>query len=263
MKRKLIALETLGLPSKQRLDGYQIDRSLSSKNLLIYLASSSSGFLAATLITTSPIIGIPFGAITAVVPVLVINRKAEKERLLLQGLWPEILDHIISGLQSGLSLAETLVALSIRGPVKTRSIFILFAENLRAGMDFQGALAELKIQFNDGTADQVCEVLDFARAAGSRDTSLTLRTLSNFIRSDLALRAEIQAKHSWVKNSAALAAIAPWILLLLLSSQPNTLQAYTSGAGFGILIIGAISTAVAYFWMERVGKLKEIPRVFA
>jgi tight adherence protein B len=255
MKRKLIALETLGLPNKQRLDGYQIDRSLSSKNLLIYLASSSSGFLAATLITTSPIIGIPFGAITAVVPVLVINRKAEKERLLLQGLWPEILDHIISGLQSGLSLAETLVALSIRGPVKTRSIFILFAENLRAGMDFQGALAELKIQFNDGTADQVC--------AGSRDTSLTLRTLSNFIRSDLALRAEIQAKHSWVKNSAALAAIAPWILLLLLSSQPNTLQAYTSGAGFGILIIGAISTAVAYFWMERVGKLKEIPRVFA
>jgi tight adherence protein B len=79
----------------------------------------------------------------------------------------------------------------------------------------------------------------------------------------LALRAEIQAKHSWVKNSAALAAIAPWILLLLLAAQPNTLQAYTSGSGFAILITGAVLTVVAYFWMEKVGKLSETPRIFS
>jgi tight adherence protein B len=79
----------------------------------------------------------------------------------------------------------------------------------------------------------------------------------------LALRAEIQAKHSWVKNSAALAAIAPWILLLLLATQPNTLQAYTSGSGFAILITGAVLTVVAYFWMEKVGKLSETPRIFS
>ena len=230
---------------------------------LIYLGSSISGFLIATLITTSPIIGIPFGLITVTIPVVLIRRKDAIERALLQNLWPEILDHVISGLQSGLSLAETLVALGNRGPIKSRPIFLLFAENLRSGMDFGNALKELKQAFNDGTADQVCEVLDFARVAGSRDTSLTLRTLSNYIRRDLALRAEIQAKHSWVKNSAALAAVAPWILLLLLATQPNTLMAYTSGAGFIILILGAVLTVFAYFWMEKVGKLKESPRIFA
>ena len=155
-----------------------------------------------------------------------IQRKAAKDRALLQNLWPEVLDHIISGLQSGLSLAETLVALGTRGPIKARSIFLLFSENLRSGVDFGQALDELKRSFNDGTADQVCEVIDFARVSGGRDTSLTLRTLSNFIRRDLALRAEITAKHSWVKNSAALAAAAPWILLLLLANQPNTLNLY-------------------------------------
>ena len=232
------------------------------KVVLIYLASSVSGFIVATLITSSPIIGVPFALITTTIPFILLRRKAENNRILLQNLWPEILDHIISGLQSGLSLAETLAALGSRGPIKTRSIFQLFSENLRNGMNFESALTEVKIEFNDGTADQVCEVLDFARLAGSRDTSLTLRTLSNFIRSDLALRAEIQAKHSWVKNSAALAAIAPWVLLLLLASQPNTLIAYTSGAGFGILIIGALLTVVAYFWMDKVGKLKAIPRIF-
>lgn len=235
----------------------------SSRNVLIYAISSITGFLVATLITTSPLIGFPFGAISTTIPVVLLRRKSESDRKLLQSLWPEILDHIISGLQSGLSLAETLVGLGVRGPIKTRSTFILFSENLRSGMDFGRALEELKMQFDDGIADQVCEVLDFARLSGSRDTSLTLRTLSNFIRIDLALRAEIEAKHSWVKNSAALAAIAPWILLLLLASQPNTLRAYTSSAGLGILIVGAVLTAFAYIWMEKVGKLKEIPRIFA
>jgi tight adherence protein B len=232
------------------------------KELSIYSASAFSGFVIAVLITTSPTIGIPFAIITTAVPAVLLKRKREKERLDLQGLWPEILDHIVSGLQSGLSLAETLVALKVRGPVKSRSIFKLFAEDLRSGTDIGIALRYLKEKFNDGIADQVCEVLDFTRVSGSRDTSLTLRTLSNFIRRDLALRAEIQAKHSWVKNSAALAAVAPWILLLMLASQPNTLTSYTSRAGFSILITGALLTIGAYFWMEKVGKLKESARIF-
>lgn len=233
-----------------------------SKKILAYLGSSLVGFLVATLITSSALIGIPFALITTTIPLVIIRRKNAMDRAHLQNLWPEILDHIISGLQSGLSLAETLAGLGTRGPIKSRSIFLLFSENLRSGVDFGQALNELKQTFNDGTSDQVCEVLDFARVSGSRDTSLTLRTLSNFIRRDLALRAEIQAKHSWVKNSAALAAIAPWILLLLLAAQPNTLKAYTSGSGFTILITGAVLTVVAYFWMEKVGELSETPRVF-
>jgi tight adherence protein B len=232
------------------------------REVAIYFGSAFSGFIIATLITTSPIIGIPFGLITTAVPAVIIRRKNEKERDELQGLWPEILDHIISGLQSGLSLAETLVALEARGPVKSRFIFRIFSEDLREGVEFGVALRLLKEKFNDGIADQVCEVLEFARVSGSRDTSLTLRTLSNFIRRDLALRAEIQAKHSWVKNSAVLAAVAPWILLLMLASQPNTLMAYTSRAGFSILLTGALLTVGAYFWMEKVGKLKDSPRIF-
>ena len=239
------------------------NRIIESRKILIYLASSLGGFVVATVITSSPSIGIPFALITTTIPIVIIRRRVEIERALLQNLWPEILDHVISGLQSGLSLAETLVALGTRGPVKTRSIFLLFSEKLRGGTDFGQALNELKQAFNDGTADQVCEVLEFARVSGSRDTSLTLRTLSNFIRRDLALRAEISAKHSWVKNSAALAAVAPWILLLLLATQENTLRAYTTGAGLTILIIGALLTVVAYFWMEKVGKLSETPRIFS
>jgi tight adherence protein B len=150
----------------------------------------------------------------------------------------------------------------VRGPERTKSIFALFAIRLREGATFSSAIKIIQESFNESTADQVCEVLDFSRSSGGRDTALTLRTLSNFIRADIALRSEITAKHSWVKNSAALAAVAPWVLLLLLASQPNTVSAYSSGSGLMVLLIGAGLTVVAYIWMNKVGTLKIVPRVF-
>ena len=82
-----------------------------------------------------------------------------------------------------------------------------------------------------------------------------LRTLSQFLREDLAIRIEIEAKHGWIKNSAVLAAVAPWILLLILSTQPETIAAYSTGIGLTILLAGVFLTVIAFFWMEKVGTL--------
>ena len=228
----------------------------------IYIAAFFVGLFVATIITGSISIGIPVGIVCVGIPVALLARKAEARKLELQSLWPEILDNLISGLHSGLALAETIANLGKRGPDRTKSIFTLFALRLREGATFSSALEIIRESFNESTADQVCEVLDFARSSGGRDTALTLRTLSNFIRADIALRNEITAKHSWVKNSAALAAVAPWVLLLLLASQPNTVSAYSSGSGLTVLLAGAGLTLAAYFWMNKVGTLKTVPRVF-
>jgi tight adherence protein B len=230
--------------------------------ITIYLAAFSVGLFVATIITGSISIGVPFGIVSVGIPVAILARREEVAKSELQSLWPEILDHLISGLHSGLSLAETIANLAVRGPERTKSIFALFAIRLREGATFSSAIKIIQESFNESTADQVCEVLDFARSSGGRDTALTLRTLSNFIRADIALRNEITAKHSWVKNSAALAAVAPWVLLLLLASQPNTVSAYSSRSGLMVLLIGAGLTVVAYIWMNKVGTLKIVPRVF-
>jgi len=230
--------------------------------IAIYGAAFSIGLFVATIITGSVSIGIPVGIVSVGIPVALLARKTEARKQELQSLWPEILDNLISGLHPGLSLAENIANLGERGPERTKSIFALFALRLREGATFSAALQAIQESFNESTADQVCEVLDFARSSGGRDTALTLRTLSNFIRADIALRNEITAKHSWVKNSAALAAVAPWLLLLLLASQPNTVSAYSSGSGLTVLLLGAGLTVLAYFWMNKVGTLKTVPRVF-
>ena len=104
--------------------------------------------------------------------------------------------------------------------------------------------------------------MDFARTSGSRDSSLTLRTLATYIRSDLALRNEISAKHGWIRNAAILAGLAPWLLLTILSTQRSTVRAFSSPAGIAVLVVGVVLTLIAYFWMERVGRISTTPRIF-
>ena len=210
----------------------------------------------------SNLLAIPVLIFAASLPFLIAKRKLERKKAQLAGLWPELLDHMISGLRSGLSIAETLTGLANRGPELSRPIFKECQMRLLSGSDMALIFNYIKGEFNDPVADQVCEVLDFARGTGSRDTAITLRTLGDFIRSDIAVRGEIRAKLGWIKNSAVVAALAPWILLLILSSQASTMQAFSTGTGILIIIFGVAMTLVAYFWMARVGRIKGVPRIF-
>ena len=224
--------------------------------------SAFCGFFIALVLVGSSSLALPFMAIGATFPYLNLRRRRDKELVKLSRVWPELLDHMISGLRSGLSLAETISALARRGPEISRSIFAECEMELRAGRDLSVVFQLIKARFNDPIADQVCEVLDFSRGTGSRDTALTLRTLGDFIRSDIAVRGEISAKLGWVKNSAGVAAIAPWILLIILSAQPSTVAAFSTGTGIGILIIGLAMCGLAYFWMSKVGRVEQVPRIF-
>ena len=226
------------------------------------LIAMAGAFSFALLILGSKTLAVPFAFLGAAVPLMVSKRKIDKRKNALANIWPELLDHMISGLRSGLSIAETLTSLAHRGPEVSRPIFVAIERDLRGGMEISSVFKSLKAEFNDPVADQVCEVLDFARGTGSRDTALTLRTLGDFIRSDIAVRGEIRAKLGWVKNSAIVAAVAPWILLAILSAQPSTLAAFSTPTGIIILITGVIMSLVAYLWMGRVGRIPEIPRIF-
>lgn len=224
--------------------------------------AAMAGFLIADILLGSLVLACACGALVSGVPHLIAKRKIERRQVLLATLWPELLDHMISGLRSGLSIAETLSALSQRGPEISRPIFKQCHTMLKSGADMKLVFSFIKSEFNDPVADQVCEVLDFARGTGSRDTAVTLRTLGDFIRSDIAVRGEIKAKLGWVKNSAVVGAIAPWILLVILSTQPSTLKAFETPAGSVILACGVLLSAIAYVWMSRVGRIQSVPRIF-
>ncbi len=192
------------------------------------------------------------------------SKITRQKRLLLNRAkaWPEVLDLIISALQSGASITESLANLEKVGPLALRSDFAEFAKNISTGIRFEVALSKLKIKFSDPISDQLCEVLFFAAKFGSRNTVKVLRELSEYVSSDLAVRAEINTRFGWIKNSANLAALAPWLLLLILRTQENARIAYQQDIGQFLMLIGVLATALAYLWMNKIAELPKSKRLF-
>ena len=176
--------------------------------------------------------------------------------------WPEVLDLIISSLQSGASISESLSTVGRVGPLCVRNQFLVFSNKVTQGERFDSALNYLKGEFSDPIADQLFESLYFASLFGSKNTIKVLRELSEYVSSDLALRGEIQIRFGWIKNSANLAALAPWLLFLILRSQENARNAYLQPVGQLIIISGVITTFIAYTWMQRIAKLPTAKRLF-
>ena len=58
-----------------------------------------------------------------------------------------------------------------------------------------------------------------------------------------------------------MAVAAPWLVLILLATQRETLQAYDTPTGTLILGIGAAASFIAYRLMIRIGRLPEDRRV--
>ena len=214
------------------------------------------------LMTRSIVIALAFGALAAGISFITVRTKRHINEAALIAAWPEVIDHLMSGIQSGLSLTESLAGLSTRGPEILRPAFAQFRATLYGNGDLTTAIQDLKSMFSHHGSDQIFEALLISKTLGGSELLQILRTLGDFLRQDLALRREIDVKHGWIKNSAHISAAAPWILLLLLSTQPSTAKSYSTPTGGIILIAGLVLTVVAYLWMDRLGRLPQTPRVF-
>jgi tight adherence protein B len=160
-----------------------------------------------------------------------------------------------------MSLPEGLAALGERGPTELRPAFARFGTAYRASGRFSECIDALKDDLADPVGDRVCETMRVAREVGGSDLGTVLRTLSELLRSDARTRAELETRQGWIVNAARLAVAAPWLVLLLLGTQSETLTAYDSAGGTLLLAIGAAVCVVAYRIMLRLGRLPEDRRV--
>ena len=213
------------------------------------------GYLAIYTIIKSMEISIAVSILFLFIPYLQERSLARKRARNIRSAWPEMIDQLVTGIQSGVSLSEALLTLKTRGPIPLRPFIEIVSKSLLDGENFEIAMRKLKTACNLAESDQIVETLILAKTLGSKDIGIVLRTLSQFLREDLAIRIEIEAKHGWIKNSAVLAGVAPWILLLILSTQPETIAAYSTSVGLSILLAGVLLTVIAFFWMEKVGAL--------
>ncbi|QTX04315.1 type II secretion system F family protein [Agromyces archimandritae] len=223
------------------------------------------GVVAAALVQAIlglPVLALVAGLLGAALPAIVIHRRAAHRRAEHRAVWPDVVDHLVSSVRSGMSLPDAVGSLAELGPAPTRRAFAAFEHEYRASGNFAVCLERLKGRLADPVADRILETLRMAREVGGTDLTAVLRGLAGYLREDAALRAEVVARQSWIRNAARLGVAAPWLLLLLLASRPEAIASYNSPAGTGLLIAGVVITFVAYRSMVALGRIPEERRWF-
>jgi tight adherence protein B len=218
-------------------------------------------FLTVASLSRSVVIGLFFGAMAGYLPVALVRYRHRRRRVELRQLWPDVVDNLASAVRAGMSLPEALSQLSVRGPEELRRPFQRFAEDYRATGRFVECLDRLKASLADPVGDRIVESLRMAREVGGSDLGRLLRTLSSFLREDARTRAELETRQGWTVNGARLAVASPWMVLALLSVNPESAAAYNTPAGFLVLLGGAVVCLASYRVMLRIGRLPDEERV--
>ena len=195
-------------------------------------------------------------------PTLMVTWRVRARRRANRAVWPDVVDHLVSAVRSGLALPDSVGSLAGAGPLSTRPAFAEFAREYQATGNFGSAVDGLKISLADPVADRILETLRMAREVGGSDLTVVLRSLAAWLRQDAAIRSEVEARQSWIVNAARLGVAAPWIVLLLLASRPEAAVAYNTSAGVVVIVGGLGVSVVAYRLMVALGRLPEERRWF-
>lgn len=225
---------------------------------------AASGVLAFTvlqIISGTPTVSFVFAAMAAYLPVALVSGRARSRQREFAEVWPDAVDNLASAVRAGMSLPEALTQLGERGPEPLRSSFLAFGRDYQAGGRFGESLDRLKDRLADPVGDRVVEALRIAREVGGGDLGRLLRNLSAHLRDDARTRSELESRQAWAVNGARLAVAAPWLVLLMLSFDREVVSRYASGTGSIVLLGGALSCAVAYRLMLRIGRLPVERRV--
>ena len=190
------------------------------------------------------------------------GRASSRLRKARRGLWPDVCDLLIASVRAGMSLPDAVAGLAESAPAALRPAFAMFGRDLAASGHFDSSALRLKTTLADPIADRIIETLRMARQVGGTELTAVLRALSASVRADAALRAEVEARQSWIRGAAVLGVIAPWVILAMLAMRPEGAEAYGSAEGVALIVAGAAVSLVAYRLMMRIGRLPEPRRWF-
>ncbi len=232
---------------------------------VVAVVSVLLGLAAATLtFALAPVVALALvaGAVGAVLPSVAIGTRARSRRRTNRAVWPDLVDHLVSAVRSGLALPDSVLTLAHSGPAQVRADFAVFERSYRVTGNFGLSIDELKSVLADPVADRVLETLRMSREVGGSELTTVLRNLSSYLRQEAAIRSEVEARQSWVMNAARLGVAAPWVILALLATRPEAAAAYNSPGGIALICGGLAASVIAYRMMLGIGRMRDERRWF-
>lgn len=248
---------------RRLLDESGHQRLPASAPIIAVIACAVVSFGVVLAVTQAVPVAICFAIFASATPWAILSWQASRRRAVLIEVWPDAVDHLRSAIRSGLALPEGLMELAHTGPEPLRQPFAEFGRDWRAGVPFEAALERLKSRLADPVADRIIMALQITRELGGTDLGRLLGDLAEVLRENARTRSELQARQSWTINGARLAVAAPWIVVLLLATQPGAAESYRGAAGMAVLGAGLAVSVICYRVMLRIGVLPKEERVLA
>ncbi|NNC11118.1 type II secretion system protein F [Planctomonas sp. JC2975] len=208
------------------------------------------------------VLSVALAALGGWLPWSLVSWRAAQRTRAHRTMWPDVVDHLVSAVRSGLALPEGVAELARTAPESTRAAFAAFERDYRSTGIFAPAADRLKAALADPVADRIMETLKMAREVGGGELVSVLKSLAASLREDAAARAEIEARQSWTVAAARLGVAAPWVVLGLLATRPEAALAYNGPVGAVVIVGGLVVTLVAYRMMLSIGRLPEERRWF-
>ena len=227
----------------------------------IHVAAAVIG-AAAVYALTGWIAGAAVGAVSgAMLPRLLSEQRSLRARIELTDALSEAAAGLRDAVRGGLGLSEGLAGLASWGPVLLRDEMAALARDARrAGLE--SAARSFARRLDDPGADLLAATLAFnARVGGSRVADV-LNAMSEELAAEARTVRELRARQSRQRASAAIVALAPILLLVILRQvNPGYLAVYDTPAGQAVLAVAASLVAAGYAAMLRIARTIEPPRV--
>lgn len=189
-------------------------------------------------------------------------RKAAAQRQL-RNHWPDVVDALISAIRSGANIPDAVMSLVAFSSASISTPVARFAQDYRATGNFLLAAHDLKARWANPNGDRIIETLQLGRELGGTEITTVLGALGSHLRAESALRQEVEARQGWIRLAARIGVMAPWIVLVLLSTRPEASQAYNSATGMVVIALGFLVSMVAYKIMSTVGYIPDEKRWLA
>jgi tight adherence protein B len=204
-----------------------------------------------------PVLAVVAALAGAYAPVALELHRRERARRERERAWPAALAQLADALEAGIAFPAAVALVAEGGPEPLRAELAAFHARLRAG-GLSAAIAGLG-ERGERTNDTVALLLRaglLELPAGG--LAPVLRELSEVLSERFEAREKARSRASTLQLEAAVLALSPIALLLLVgAASPGYLDAYRTAGGTVVAAIGALLIFGCYLLMRRLGRVPE------
>lgn len=205
------------------------------------------------LVSHNPVLALGGAVVCLFGPKLVHRHLKSKRRHQLIRQLPDVLDALVGGLRSGLSLPQALGLLSEQLPKPSNQEYSLVVRKLRMGVNMDDVLDELEARIQSAEYTMFTTSMRIAREVGGNLTE-SLERLADTMRKKLGMEDKITALTSQGKLQGLIVGSLPlflmWILTML---EPEAMAPlYSTWIGYGVLGVIFVLELIGFVLIRKI-----------